>query len=222
METRPWLDFTGQTTGELLSCKETHRIDSLLCAFEVGIQLKQKQSGPHSVTREERLVLAIMALQREVNNGGFHQFFSNSSCEFVSVISESLRRIGSVETATLTEHAIATLNARGVSADVIARAASVEDSKRDELLDDCDRQFYRLREIEPTLFRFIQENENRIILEKVAVVPRPQLRKLSNRALLTLKLSLARNTDQTIQGVQRLAYDLACEHAIPATAEDVE
>src|ERR1700722_9789222 len=102
-----------------------------------------------NVTHAERLVLAIQALQREVNNGGFHQFFSNSSCQFVPVISESLRRIDCVETATLTEQAIAILNAPKVSADAVARAASAEDSKRDELLDDCDRQFYRLTEVEP-------------------------------------------------------------------------
>jgi len=40
LEKVPWLDYTGQTTRELLACKESHAIVSLLCALEESIQAK--------------------------------------------------------------------------------------------------------------------------------------------------------------------------------------
>ena len=91
--TLPWLDYTGQSTQELIACKNTHRIDSLLCALEEGIQAKERQDGEAGLTDEERVVLAVRALDREVNNGGFSQFFANSSRRFVPIIVDSLRRI---------------------------------------------------------------------------------------------------------------------------------
>ncbi|PYV26956.1 MAG: hypothetical protein DMG27_05210, partial [Acidobacteria bacterium] len=111
MERLPRLDYTGQTTSELIACKNSHSIDSLLCAFEWGIQAKAKAgpAGEGSLTGEERLVLAVMALNREVNNGGYDQFFVNSSRRFVPIIVDSLRRIGCAATAAITERAIAAL-----------------------------------------------------------------------------------------------------------------
>ena len=109
MERLPWLEYSGQTTAELLAFKESHRIDSILCAFEWGIQAKAKVLGEKSTTREEELVLACRALDREVNNGGYHQFFVNSSHRFAPIIVGCLRRIDAQATATITERAIAVL-----------------------------------------------------------------------------------------------------------------
>ena len=91
MKNLEWLEYEGQTTSELMACKNTHRIDSILCAFEWGIQAKSKPEGEDALTDEERLVLAVMALTREVNNGGYHQFFVNSSSRFAPTIVDSLR-----------------------------------------------------------------------------------------------------------------------------------
>jgi hypothetical protein len=71
----PWLDYEGQDTAEILACKGTHRIDSLLCALEQAIQLRQERMPEVATSPEELTLLAIMALDREVNNGGYHQFF---------------------------------------------------------------------------------------------------------------------------------------------------
>jgi hypothetical protein len=90
--------------------QEHHRIASLLFAFERGIQAKIGPGGEEELTSHERAVLARMALQREVNNGGYSQFFTNSSRRFVSVIVECLQRLGCVTTAAITERAIRALN----------------------------------------------------------------------------------------------------------------
>src|SRR5258708_3135222 len=106
----PWLTYSGQTTLEIIACKNTHRIDSLLCAFEEGIQLRQSRHGKGGRTPEERILLGIMALTREVNNGGYHQFFVNSSRQYAPTIVPALQRIGCHATAALTEKAIGALD----------------------------------------------------------------------------------------------------------------
>src|SRR5450432_3253874 len=105
MDQLPWLDYAGQSTQELLACGETHRVDSVVVAFDEAIG----QKDPHAITAEERVVLAVEALEREVNNGGFHQFFTNASCEYVPAIVDFLHAIGATTAAELAAEAIASL-----------------------------------------------------------------------------------------------------------------
>ena len=76
-----------------------YRTDSLVLAFEEAIQ-KKAESSP--ISKEERYVLAVEALEREVNNGGYDQFFLNSSHDFMDVIKEALVAIGCPKTAAIT------------------------------------------------------------------------------------------------------------------------
>src|SRR5450432_3485158 len=101
----PWLDYQGQDTGQILACKTTHSIGSLLCALEQAVQLRQQRHPEVATSPEEDALLAIMALQREVNNGGYHQFFFNSSCEYALIVVAALESIGCQTTAELTHRA---------------------------------------------------------------------------------------------------------------------
>jgi len=74
-----WLDYAGQTTAELLALEGAYRIDSLVVAFETAIQQKLYREDAPEGSNEECIVLAVEVLEREVNNGGFDQFFRNSS-----------------------------------------------------------------------------------------------------------------------------------------------
>jgi hypothetical protein len=65
--------YSGETTEQLLGLVNEYRIDSLVLAFEQAIQLKAVRAP---ISRQERYVLAIEALEREVNNGGYSQFSS--------------------------------------------------------------------------------------------------------------------------------------------------
>jgi hypothetical protein len=218
----PWLDYTGQTTAELIAAKNSHRIDSLMCAIEQGIQLKQQQRGQRSLTAAERLLLAVMALDREVNNGGYRQFFQNSS-QFAPGIVDSLRRIGCDATAAVTAKAIAALGLPAVSAKSIAEAMRTKDPKRDRALQSCDKQFYRLREIEPRLFGFVEAHQHEIRLEKVSIPPpRRETAGHPNIGQLFVHLKFTPSTDRSLEGVRRLAEELAAERSIPATGAEVE
>lgn len=88
MPNLPWLEYAGQSTAALIAAKETHRIDSILCAFEQAVQRKLELE--QALSEEEMLILAVEALEREVNNGGYHQFFVNSP-QFAGSIADFLQ-----------------------------------------------------------------------------------------------------------------------------------
>jgi hypothetical protein len=206
VEKLPWLDYTGQTTEELLACKSSYRIDSLLCAFEMGIQAKRRR-----ITAEEKLVLAVMALDREVNNGGYSQFFANSSRKFAPIIVESLRRIDCLATTAITERAMA------------ARRSAT----RDEILEACDQQFYKLNEIAPALFTFVEAHQDRIQLVKASLPPPPKLPELATAVKLFtylehVKYTLTPPRDLTLDEARHWAAKLSRELSIPATDDERE
>jgi hypothetical protein len=150
-----WLEaYGGQTTEELLSLRDVYRIDSLVLAFEEAIQRKAA-SGP--ISREERYVLAIEALEREVNNGGYDQFFVNMRSEFLDVVEEALRAIGCPTTASITQDAI---NALDVAIDATDEEVEdkiySDDPGMAEALAACDDRYYESGEpIADRLFEWI-------------------------------------------------------------------
>ena len=68
----PWFDgYSGQSVDELLSLKGRYRTDSIVVAFEQALSQKSAKRGDSALRTEELAVLAIEALEREVNNGGY-------------------------------------------------------------------------------------------------------------------------------------------------------
>jgi hypothetical protein len=112
-----WLDsYSGQTLDELLALTDEYRVDSLVVALEQALQQKAARAGGESLSIEETIVLAVEALEREVNNGGYSQFFVNSSCVYTPLIVDALRRIVCPVSANITEHAIQAAGFEGLSA----------------------------------------------------------------------------------------------------------
>jgi hypothetical protein len=142
--------YEGQSTEELLALESQYRIDSLVLAFEQAIQAK----APESLSVEETYVLAVEALEREVNNGGYQQFFTNNLFEFVpAVIEQALRAID----------AIAALAIDSLTAGKAAAAASnASDAIRDALGACDDRYFVNDEAIADRLFRWIAANPQKI------------------------------------------------------------
>lgn len=135
--------YGGQTTDQLIELDKRYRIDSLVLAFEQGIQ---QAAAKRPLTQEENYVLAVEALEREVNNGGYRQFFSNSSSEWADTIVAALRAIGCPKTADISAQAV----------------ANREDEK---VLGECDERYYANHEpIADRLFDWIRRNRAQIQL----------------------------------------------------------
>lgn len=160
--TGPFLaSYTGQTTDQLLALEGTYRIDSLVLAFEEGLQRKERLSP------EESVVLAVEALEREVNNGGYAQYFTNSYGpygEFYAIIESALRAIGCPKTADMTRDALAALPTNGdLSTESVGRAASTADDMAKEVLAACDNRYFANDEaIADRLFTWIKASKSSI------------------------------------------------------------
>jgi hypothetical protein len=161
-----WLEsYSGQNTEQLLSLEGEYRADSLVAAFEQAIDQKSAAHGFHSLTLEEQFVLAVEALEREVNNGGYSQFFTNSSAEHCLNIVIGLERIGCPKTADITKQALNALNVPRLNAETIHASMATESDARDDALSECDDLYYDSGEdIAGQLFAFIKINKSAIKL----------------------------------------------------------
>ena len=160
-----WLSgYSGQSVEELLSLEESCRADSLVLAFEEAIRLKAQRRGT-SLTHEEQVVLAVEAIEREVNNGGYHQFFINSSREFSAIAAKALESIGCSQTAKITGTAIHALGTKDLSSGAIIAAALGANKECLENLSRCDDFYNKSTDrIAEKLLAFIKANKANIRL----------------------------------------------------------
>jgi hypothetical protein len=156
-----WLEgYSGQSVDHLLSLQGEYRTDSLALAFEQAISQKADREGVQSLTDEERIVLAVEALEREVNNGGYDQFFTNSSREFAPILVDSLRRIGCKKTAIISARALKALGAADLTPESIDTAMATDDEDRRAKFSSCDDAYQKTAEpIAERLLAFIKGNQ---------------------------------------------------------------
>ena len=160
-----WLkEYSGQTVEQLLSLEGEYRIDSLVVVFHQAVDLEAAREGDDALNPEERIIVAIEALEAEVNNGGYAQFFLNSSREYVPTIVQALVRIGCPITAEITQQAIDALHLPRLSGEAI-EAAMADDTINEDDLNECDDSYYKSGEdIAGQLFAFIKKNKDAIKL----------------------------------------------------------
>lgn len=176
----------GKSVDELLVLGKDEC--EFLFAIEMAIEQKEERVGEANLSQEERMVLAIESLEREVNNGGYSQFFMNSSSEYAPIIVESLIRIGCPKVAALTRRAIEAIHPAAWTPEAIGSAvAFYAETERDrwegkgnvlkrisvnpedahdamwKVLDQCDRMFYQADEyIGGRLIEFVKANKDSI------------------------------------------------------------
>ena len=147
MDQLRWHNYSGESADEIFQLVGSCRPDSLVVAFEMALGRKAADVGIAALSQPERDVLAIEALEREVNNGGYGQFFLNSSNMYADQVVDALRRIACPATAAVTERAIAALGLRRPpTAETVAAAMEHDDEKRDALLEECDQAYLASRE----------------------------------------------------------------------------
>ncbi len=108
--------------------------------------------GLAALSDPEQTVLAIEALEREVNNGGYQQFFINSSKEYIPIIVKALEAIGCPKIAHLTKVVILEFN------------KNLNHEKRLLALLEKFDEFYFERDesIEDQLYEYIKKHKNEI------------------------------------------------------------
>jgi hypothetical protein len=96
------------------------------------------------LTVPEQVFVAVWTLEADVNNGGFDQYYLNSSGDYAWHAPAALRAIGAEKTAAIAEQANAPFGPDGPPSDHDARQAARDGfpEEVDDLWDDCDQAFY--------------------------------------------------------------------------------
>jgi Domain of unknown function (DUF4375) len=153
--------YTGQTVEELIALEGKYRIDSLVLAFEQALDQKWARDG-ENISNEEFVVLAIEAMEREVNNGGWGQFFVNTS-QFAPLIVDAVQRISCPRTAEIAQKAVKIVEKAPITEEEIENGTWEENEKRQVAFHECDNLYFeRPENIEESLFAFIKANRAKI------------------------------------------------------------
>ncbi len=99
-----------------------------------------------TINEEQRIFYITQALEMEVNNGGFSQFFFNSSGVFANELVSSFEKIGAIKTAEICKKAVSIFgNEIPTDRDEIQAVLVPDDEKEeeriDEILNECDDAF---------------------------------------------------------------------------------
>jgi endogenous inhibitor of DNA gyrase (YacG/DUF329 family) len=95
----------------------------------------------------EKLYYALTLFQNEVNNGGFHQFFFNSSGSYYELIEDALITLDEAQTLELLRQAKRNIFPEiPVPINTAERRSTMQGSTSDLMtkLDELDQQFYRI------------------------------------------------------------------------------
>jgi len=119
----------------------------------------------------QRVFSAVWAVESEVNNGGFSQYFLNSSSETAGFVVDALSAIGAPRTADVCSRAIAVAFPEGLLAepeDISAASESFSD-ETEEKLDALDQEFFLYpHNLTDLLFTFVSKHP-----EEFGELPKP-------------------------------------------------
>jgi hypothetical protein len=116
---------------------------------------------PDKLTRQEKTIEYIEELEREVNNGGFSQFFFNTSGNYTNGVIQALKDVGSTKFLKIVESAISQFPNSEVPKDRQQRQvllANIE-IKANPVWDKLNNEFYKYEEdLYGLMLAYIQNN----------------------------------------------------------------
>jgi uncharacterized protein DUF4375 len=135
---------------------------------------EQTKFGKEEFARQslpQKVFSAIWSVESEVNNGGFSQYFLNSSAETAPFVVEALRTIGAPDTAAICERAIAVAFPSGLpqSRETISSAAADFPDEVIGKLEFLDQEFFSYpHDLTNLLFAYVSQHS-----EEFGTVPKP-------------------------------------------------
>jgi hypothetical protein len=96
----------GRSVAEVM--RHYGKADNIELNANLGFVLldKEERKGLESFSKPERFVYAVQGMSREVNNGGWNQFFFNSSGELAFDLVPALEAMGSKENLSIARRAL--------------------------------------------------------------------------------------------------------------------
>ena len=116
------------------------------------------------LTEEQKLFYYNQCLEREINNGGFNQYFFNSSGDFAHKTIQSLQTIGANKTADILQKAIDQFPNSNVPEDRTERKEILEqiEETADVVWEDLNQKFFSYEDDLNTLnIEFVRKNKDK-------------------------------------------------------------
>ncbi len=139
--------------------------DSLCLVTEMRTRIYNKcdyGSCVEKLSEAEMVFYLTVELEGEVINGGFGQFFDNSSGNFANETEAALRRIGAEKTADIYKKALDALGGE-LPRDRKERWKALEERETEavsNLLAECDGEFYKENDdLNALLYEFVMKNK---------------------------------------------------------------
>ena len=142
-------EYTGDEKNDLI----IQMCDNVCEKCEYGEAIEK-------LNEHERVFYVTQILEQEVNNGGFSQFFFNSSGDFSNEIVDAFTKIGAFKTAEICKKALAVFNGN-VPTDRDAREELLDSLECDDVLSECDDDFYEYEDnLEELNYTYIMEHRS--------------------------------------------------------------
>ncbi|MFI1770245.1 DMP19 family protein [Thalassobellus citreus] len=143
-------------------------LDNINTNFEKGEQYTLDKIS--KLTKGQQAIFSTWWLEAEVNNGGFNQFYFNSSGQFAEMAEIGFKTIGAEKFSDLTKRAnkIYIENKERLEKFDDGTIESFSESYNENPLNDMDTEFYRFYESEnigDLRIKYIKENKNEFITE---------------------------------------------------------
>tara|TARA_Y100001934_G_C12255617_1_gene727369 strand:+ start:154 stop:771 length:618 start_codon:yes stop_codon:yes gene_type:complete len=143
-------------------------MDNIDTKFQDGEQYTLDKIS--KLTNGQQAVFSTWWLEAEVNNGGFNQFYFNSSGQFAEMAEIGFMTIGAKKFSELTKRAnkIYSENKERLEEFDDGTMESFSESYRDNPLNDLDTEFYNLydsEKIEQLRIKYIRDNKNEFTTE---------------------------------------------------------
>ena len=160
------LSFTNCNSQMEFNLDKTLKIERRdMIVMEIDTYLNEKSKYGEKIEKlnsSQRTFLFVENLEREINNGGFNQFYFNSSGDFSQETLNALLEIGAEKTVKIVENANSEFDNGNVPKDRIERQNKLEliEEKAEENWEKCDTEFYEYQDdLTELLIAFILKNK---------------------------------------------------------------
>ncbi|MFI0431220.1 DMP19 family protein [Mariniflexile sp. HMF6888] len=153
----------AQTEFDLDKVLKIERRDMIVMKIDSYLNSKSGYGGNiEKLNPYQRTFLFVENLEREINNGGFNQFYFNSSGDFSQETVDALLEIGAEKTAEIVKKANSEFKSGTVPKDRTERQNELEqiEEKAEENWNKCDSEFYGYQDnLTELLIAFVIKNK---------------------------------------------------------------
>lgn len=138
-------DFFKKMNKVELSSDKIETNNFIINTWDLVCEKCEYGDAIEKLNEHERVFFVTQTLEQEVNNGGFAQFFYNSSGDYSNELVDAFVKIGALKTAEICKKALAVFNGK-VPTDRDEREELLDGLECEDILDECDNAFYDYEE----------------------------------------------------------------------------